>query len=258
MVSRTQSTRRIGHLTALAVPALLAGCIPALPVPCSGNSCPEGQFCEFEEGSCGNNAAQGTCTPRPDACTADFSPVCGCDGLTYSNPCMAAAAGMNVVAAEDCGVAAATCGGIDGVACPDGQFCKFEIGVCCCDPEGLCEPIPDACAEIFQPVCGCDGSTYSNECEAATAGVSVDHEGECRATATVCGGIAGVQCPEGEYCRFQRGACCCDVQGVCEPNPEGCLAVFDPVCGCDGVTYGNECEAARAGVTVDRDGPCES
>ena len=32
---------------------------------------------------------------------------------------------------------------------------------------------------IFQPVCGCDGLTYSNQCVAESAGVDVMSDGEC-------------------------------------------------------------------------------
>lgn len=36
-----------------------------------------------------------------------------------------------------------------------------------------------ACPEIYRPVCGCDGFSYSNACEASRFGVSVDFEGTC-------------------------------------------------------------------------------
>ncbi len=36
-----------------------------------------------------------------------------------------------------------------------------------------------ACPEIYRPVCGCDGFSYSNACEASRFGVSVDYDGTC-------------------------------------------------------------------------------
>jgi len=38
---------------------------------------------------------------------------------------------------------------------------------------------PFACIEIFQPVCGSDGITYSNSCFALGSGVEVIHQGMC-------------------------------------------------------------------------------
>lgn len=36
-----------------------------------------------------------------------------------------------------------------------------------------------------------------------------------------------------------------------------CTMIYDPVCGCNGKTYGNVCMAGCAGIRVIKDGPCD-
>jgi hypothetical protein len=48
------------------------------------------------------------------------------------------------------------------------------------DGSGVCKPIPEICTDDVNPVCGCNGTTYSNACEAAAKGVSVQSQGACQ------------------------------------------------------------------------------
>lgn len=41
-------------------------------------------------------------------------------------------------------------------------------------------PASVLCLEIYKPVCGCDGFTYDNACEAYNAGIKIYYRGECR------------------------------------------------------------------------------
>jgi len=73
-----------------------------------------------------------------------------------------------------------------------------------------------------------------------------------------CGGWLGDTCTESEYCAYEEGQMCgaADASATCKPRPELCLQNYLPVCGCDGTTYGNACEAAASGTGVLASGKC--
>jgi hypothetical protein len=62
--------------------------------------------------------------------------------------------------------------------CSKSEFCAKPNGEC--DGDGMCRQRPEACDDHYEPVCGCDGQTYSNECFAASSGINVLYNGECR------------------------------------------------------------------------------
>jgi hypothetical protein len=73
------------------------------------------------------------------------------------------------------------------------------------------------------------------------------------------GGLAGVACAIDLFCDYAPGTNCGfgDQSGVCKKGPDMCTQIFDPVCGCDGNTYGNACSARQHGVSVLYKGKCK-
>jgi Kazal-type serine protease inhibitor-like protein len=154
--------------------------------------------------------------------------------IALATPARAAVGGTSCMTSDECGAKA---------------LCGRPIGAC--TRAGACVARPTACVSTFDPVCGCDGLTYDNECQAGLAGVSVAALGPCEAMAC----LGNKDCPSGFMCHQAAGAC--GSVGVCSTMPQNCSTfMYQPVCGCDGRTYDNACMATQAGVSVDYMGIC--
>ena len=117
---------------------------------------------EMTSCTCPAGLAWQTCRqPAPSFCIAEYDPVCGCNGVTYSNSCEAMAAWVRTWRWGACEEPLAC-------VCPDGR-----AGTRCR------KPVPSSCSSEYNPVCGCDGATYTNKCTAFQAGIRTLRHGAC-------------------------------------------------------------------------------
>src|SRR5690348_16801526 len=73
-----------------------------------------------------------------------------------------------------------TCGGLAGARCDAGLFCDPSPGQCgMADGFGKCVKVGQMCTQVFIPVCGCDGKTYSNDCARISSKVAKRSDGQC-------------------------------------------------------------------------------
>tara|TARA_B100000524_G_scaffold347777_1_gene250492 strand:+ start:1995 stop:2285 length:291 start_codon:yes stop_codon:yes gene_type:complete len=56
---------------------------------------------------------------------------------------------------------------------------KDSDDINCVDEDLILQNIGTICVEVYEPVCGCNNETYSNECYARKAGIVSFADGEC-------------------------------------------------------------------------------
>lgn len=206
----------------------------------SDSECRAG-FCDFPDDACGGGEL-GVCDTPADLCPLDCPGVCGCDGRFYCNTCLAHANSIDV-AADDRSCRAGSCRPMDarGMGDCDLAFGFAWNGVRCATVSG-CSCIGDECGALYD---------RSEACELAYDGCADEP-----APGATCGTIAGLVCNREEYCDYDPSCTIPDAAGTCMRRPEVCSGLYDPVCGCDGRTYGNACNAASAGMDVASMGEC--
>jgi agrin len=150
-------------------------CVTSPPTSalCAATLCPVGSICKEK-----NGRAVCECI---EACTEEYNPRCGSDGITYGNPCFMAqrscqTQGQVTQASEGECVLPVQC---QTIRCGWGSTCKVVNGQATCQ-------CPRICTREYNPICGTDGRTYGNPCEMnvkyceSRGQVQQDYQGECR------------------------------------------------------------------------------
>ena len=137
--------------------------------------------------------------------------------------------------------------------CAPNEFCDKPS---CDASSGRCLPRPSMCSPAFQPVCGCNGVTYWNDCLRRERRIEARVDGECSGSgAMTCAGSPAA-CPDPEAscalllpptsdCTSQAVGACWVVPTTCQPPMPGSSGWSS----CDGPPIcTSQCAAIRSGL----------
>ncbi len=262
-------------LTGACVPLRAVSCVAptdAAPDACVRQSdCADGEVCEAPAldggrsitGMCAGVVGRCFVVRPPAECGGGTREVCGCDGRTYGDVCAASRAGVSVSFAAPCGEDVQPS---RHESCVNDDQCRAALDHAHCDV-GLGECVPedpfiacgvDAQCPEGQACCGYTGACYD---AARSTSCGVPPEG----TSFPCSDDRDCARWDGAYWRAGGGSYCdgpdaeglaCGTSGGCRYPPSACPGTLSAVCGCDGSTYQNACEAQRARVRIAHDGGC--
>ena len=195
---------------------------------CNQCVCPESGL--KSEAVCTADGCWSTCKPGETWPVEDGCNTCACpdsglvdEAICSQKPCET---GTSCASNEDCG---------------EGAYCARATSDCGVWqdsdlPTGTCTTKPEICVAGGPGICACDGTWFTNSCEAAAAGLNVNAYGGCgEGPATfACGDKT---CHEGQLCSIALN----DIVGegepaffaTCETMPEACYANgATPSCDC--------------------------